>query len=164
MVILKWRKYDKFYKSTINIYSTYSATLTPTPALIYIYIYIYTPIIHISGLDPEGTKRATSANVQLPRLQKDLRSISRDLANFPSELCRPFCMFMEVARLAPPDVCSRSCRAPAAPGCAGDSSKPRDTVWCDAIWRDTLRHMCAIYDSIMLCYTMPLCYDMMCYD
>ena len=35
---------------------------------------------------PEGTKRATSANVQLPRLQKDLRtgSISREIANFPS--------------------------------------------------------------------------------
>ena len=39
---------------------------------------------------PEGTKRATSVNVQLPCLQKDLRtgSISRDIVNFPSELCR----------------------------------------------------------------------------
>ena len=36
----------------------------------------------------EGTNRATSANVQLPCLQKDLRtgSISRDIVNFPSEL------------------------------------------------------------------------------
>ena len=35
----------------------------------------------------EGTKRATSLNVQLLRLQKDLRtgSISRDVVNFPSE-------------------------------------------------------------------------------
>ena len=40
--------------------------------------------------DPEGTKRATSVNVQLPCLQKDLRtgSISRDIVSFPSELCR----------------------------------------------------------------------------
>ena len=36
------------------------------------------------GRTPEGTKRATSVNVQLPCLQKDLRtgSISRDV-NFP---------------------------------------------------------------------------------
>ena len=35
---------------------------------------------------PEGTKRATSVNVQLLRLQKDLRtgSTSRDVVNFPS--------------------------------------------------------------------------------
>ena len=31
-------KYDKFYKSTINTYSTYSAALTPTPALVYMHI------------------------------------------------------------------------------------------------------------------------------
>ena len=39
---------------------------------------------------PEGTKRATSVIVQLPCLQKDLRtgSISRDIVNSPSELCR----------------------------------------------------------------------------
>ena len=39
---------------------------------------------------PEGTKRATSVNVQLRCLQKDLRagSISRDIVNFPSELHR----------------------------------------------------------------------------
>ena len=39
---------------------------------------------------PEGTKRATPVNVQLLRLRKDLRtgSISRDIVNFPSELCR----------------------------------------------------------------------------
>ena len=41
-------KYYKYYKSNINTYSTYSATLTPTPALVYIYllicIYIYTHI------------------------------------------------------------------------------------------------------------------------
>ena len=55
---------------------------------------------------PEGTKRATSANVQLPCLQKDLRkgSISRDMVNFPSELCRRRSgMFAEVARLVPPE-------------------------------------------------------------
>ena len=38
---MRWCKYDKLYKSTINTYSTYSATLTPTPALVYIYMYIY---------------------------------------------------------------------------------------------------------------------------
>ena len=39
---------------------------------------------------PEGAKRATSVNVKLRCLQKDLRtgSISRDIVNFPSELCR----------------------------------------------------------------------------
>ena len=37
---LRGCNYDKFYKSTINTYRTYSATLTPTPALVYIYIYI----------------------------------------------------------------------------------------------------------------------------
>ena len=37
----------------------------------------------------ESTKRATCVNMQLPRLQKDLRtgSISRDIGNFPAELC-----------------------------------------------------------------------------
>ena len=55
---------------------------------------------------PEGTKRATSVNVQLPCLRKDLRagSISRDVVNFPSELCRRRGgTFAEVARLVPPD-------------------------------------------------------------
>ena len=39
---------------------------------------------------PEGAKRATSVNVQILRLRKDLRTgpISRDTVNFPSELCR----------------------------------------------------------------------------
>ena len=39
---------------------------------------------------PEGIKRATSVIVQLPRLQKDLRagSISRDIANFPSDIAQ----------------------------------------------------------------------------
>ena len=39
---------------------------------------------------PEGTKRATSVNVRLLRLRKDLRtgSLSQDVANFPSELCK----------------------------------------------------------------------------
>ena len=39
---------------------------------------------------PEGTKRATFVNVQLLRLGRDLRtgSISRDIVNFPSELCK----------------------------------------------------------------------------
>ena len=40
-------KYYKYYKSTINTCSTYSATLTPTPALVCIYIYIYTIIYTI---------------------------------------------------------------------------------------------------------------------
>ena len=37
----------------------------------------------------EGTKRATSVNAQLLLLRRDLRrgSISRDVVNFPSELC-----------------------------------------------------------------------------
>ena len=42
---------------------------------------------------------------QLPRLQQDLRagSISEDIGNFPSELCRRrILMFAEVARLVPP--------------------------------------------------------------
>ena len=41
-------------------------------------------------LRPEGAKCATSVNVQLPCLQKDLRSgsISRDMVNLSSELCR----------------------------------------------------------------------------
>ena len=49
----------------------------------------------------EGTKRATSVNVRVPRLQKDLSkgSISRDVANFPSELRRRRGgMFTEVCR------------------------------------------------------------------
>ena len=63
---------------------------------IYIYIYIY----------PEGTNRATSVNVQLPCLRKDPRtgSISRDIVNFPTELCRRGSdMFTAVARLVPPE-------------------------------------------------------------
>ena len=53
---------------------------------------------------PEGTKRATSVNVRLPCLQKDLRtgSISRGIVDFPSELCRHRSgMCTEVARLVP---------------------------------------------------------------
>ena len=64
------------------------------------------PVFKI-GDYPEGTKRATSVNVQLLRLQKDLRtgSISRDIVNFPSKLCRHRSdMFTEVARLVPPDA------------------------------------------------------------
>ena len=47
-------------------------------------------ISHPPFTKSEGTKRATSVNVQLLRLQKDLHkcSISRDIVNFPSELCR----------------------------------------------------------------------------
>ena len=58
-------------------------------------------------LQPEGTKRATSVNIQLPCLQKDLRtgSISRDTVNFPSELCRLRGMFTEFARLVTPQGC-----------------------------------------------------------
>ena len=61
--------------------------------------------VEASLQEPEGTKRATSVNVQLPCLQKDLRtgSISRDILNFPSELCS--CrsgVFTEVARSVPP--------------------------------------------------------------
>ena len=60
---------------------------------VYIYIYIYIlsmlyNVLHTVG--PEGTNRATSVNVRLPRPRKGLRtgSISRDIVNFPSELCR----------------------------------------------------------------------------
>ena len=62
---------------------------------IYIYIYIHAPrsrgpLVAAAARagrrlkTPEGTKRATSVNVQLLRLQKDLRtgSISRDIVNF----------------------------------------------------------------------------------
>ena len=55
----------------------------------------------------EGTECATSASVQLVRLQKDLRtvSISWDIVNFPAELCsRRSGMFWEVVRLVPPDI------------------------------------------------------------
>ena len=58
---------------------------------------------------PEATKRATSVNVRLPLLRKDLRtgSISQDIVSFPSELCRRRSgMFPEVARLVPPGSCS----------------------------------------------------------
>ena len=59
-----------------------------------IYIYIFLLHLLIEGIDDIYiyiyTNRATSVNVQPPRLRKDLRtgSISRDVANFPSELCR----------------------------------------------------------------------------
>ena len=52
---------------------------------------------------PESAKRATSVNVQLLRLQTDLRagSISRDVVNFPSELLRRRSgMYEEFTRLA----------------------------------------------------------------
>ena len=49
---------------------------------------------------PEGTKRATSVNMQLCRLQKDLRYI----VNLPSELrSRRGGIFTEVAHLVPPE-------------------------------------------------------------
>ena len=63
------------------------------------------------GKFPEGTKCATSVNVQLPCLRKDLRtgSISRDIVNFPSELCRRRSgIFTEVARLVPPGTITRT--------------------------------------------------------
>ena len=63
------------------------------------------PLVAGGGGVPEGTKRVTSVNVQLPCLQKDLRtgSISRDIVNFPSELCmRRGRIFTDVARLVPP--------------------------------------------------------------
>ena len=56
---------------------------------------------------PEGTKRATSVNVRLPRLQRDLRTglISRHIVNFPSELCRRRNgMLTDVARSVPPGL------------------------------------------------------------
>ena len=56
---------------------------------------------------PEGTKRATSSSVQLLHLRKNLctGSTSRDIVNFPSELCRRRSgLFTEAARLAPPDT------------------------------------------------------------
>ena len=67
---------------------------------------------------PEGTKRATSISVQLLRLRKNLRtgSISRDIVNFPSELCRRrSCMFTEVARLVPPDMLTLTGKGPPSP-------------------------------------------------
>ena len=57
------------------------------------------------GLDPEGTKRATSLNVQLLCLRKDLHTVSipRDIANDPSELCgRRSGMFTVVTLLVQP--------------------------------------------------------------
>ena len=60
---------------------------------------------YVGNLIPEGTRRATSVNVRLPCLQKDLRtgSVSRDTVNFPSELGgRRSDMFTEFARLVPP--------------------------------------------------------------
>ena len=58
-------------------------------------------IIMPRTITPKGTKLASSLNVQLPCLQKDPRtgSISWDIVNFPSELCRRRSgMFAEVAR------------------------------------------------------------------
>ena len=65
---------------------------------IYIYIYIYTITATSkhrqrstqSMVCSDGANHASSVNVRLPRLQKDLRtvSISRDIENFPCELCR----------------------------------------------------------------------------
>ena len=77
----------------------------------------------MTGLDtpglqgPEGAKNVSlfRKHLQLLRPRKDLRtgSISRDFVNFPSELCgRRSCTFMEVARLAPPELwhpCPLSC-------------------------------------------------------
>ena len=60
---------------------------------------------------PQGTKRATSVNVQLPCLQEDLRtrSISRGMVDIPSELCRHRSgTCTEVARLVPPDSISEA--------------------------------------------------------
>ena len=67
---------------------------------VYIYIYI---CMQLKG--PYGTKRATSANAQLPCLRKDLRTrtISRNIVDFPSELSRRRSgMCTEVARFVPP--------------------------------------------------------------
>ena len=53
----------------------------------------------------QARQSATSVKVQLPCLQKDLRtgSISRDIVNFPSELCRRRSgLFAEVAHLLVP--------------------------------------------------------------
>ena len=61
---------------------------------------------HIVLQSPAGTKRATSVNVQLPRLQRHLctGSISRDIVHVPSELCRRRSgTFTDVARLVPPE-------------------------------------------------------------
>ena len=63
------------------------------------------------GVRPESAKRATSVNAQLLRPWKDLRtgSISRGIVSLPSELCRRRSgVFMEVARLVPPDMFSSS--------------------------------------------------------
>ena len=57
----------------------------------------------------EGTKGATSVNVQLLRLRKDLcmGSISQDIVNLHSELCsRRSGVFVESVRLMPPDIAS----------------------------------------------------------
>ena len=62
-------------------------------------------------LHPEGAKRATSVNVQLPCLRKDLRtgSNSRAIVNFPSELCRRRSgVFTEDTCLLPPGGKSKS--------------------------------------------------------
>ena len=62
-------------------------------------------------LESEGTKRATSVNLQLPCLRKDLRtgSISRDVMNLSSEFCsRRSGMFTEVTRLVPPEFTRNS--------------------------------------------------------
>ena len=87
---------------------------------------------------PEGTEHATRINVQLPCLQKDLRtgSISRDIVNLPSELCRRRSgVFTEVARLVPPRqrpscspwCCPTSCWSPRSPRCRTASAwrRPR---------------------------------------
>ena len=72
-----------------------------------------------SSLQPEGTKRATSVNVELPCLRKDLcaGSISRDVVSFPSELCRRRSgTFAEVARLLRPHLLCPYHRCSNSPG------------------------------------------------
>ena len=80
----------------------------------YIYIYIYVDMyvcvyiyIYILIIIQRAPKTCHFVKVQLLRLRRDLRtgSISRDIVNSPSELCRRrSCMITEVARLVPPDL------------------------------------------------------------
>ena len=82
-------------------------------------MYVCMYVCMFMGTRRRQFNRATSVDVRLSWLRKDLRmgSISRDVVNFTSELCRRRSgMFTEVARLVPPGG-----------WVPGDGAKPADT-------------------------------------
>ena len=81
-----------------------SCNTLPSSQDLHFFMKIGRPPTRVVAHIPEGTKRATSVNMHLLRLQKGLRtgSILRDVS-FPSGRCsRRSGMFTEVALLVPP--------------------------------------------------------------